>query len=279
MISPKKILWRGKSSTEMECRVDISFDTDDGATESYLSKEAITSESYDGTMRHTHMYRYSEVLSAQFTLTKDNEEEFTREENRIMLAWLTSKKTNGLLSVYFENPDSPEYELIGNFTAVEQEKLGNNGIIGYTCTFECISPYAYSPVRKYSYNVANSLSFIINSYSDEYDSFIYPKITITTKATTDVSIANNSVTIIDSTSEGDKEVPVVMVLKNNVAAETIVIDGMNKIIYSDKPNRVIGDDFSWTSWLPLMTGKNELTVDGACTVTFEWREPRKVGSI
>lgn len=267
------------NSIEMGCRTDVSFNSDDGATESYLSKEAVSSDSYDGTMRRTHMYRYTDVLSAQFTFTKEDEEEFTREENRTMLSWLTAKKTDGLLSVYFDDAEQPEYELIGNFVSVEPEKLSNNRIVGYTCTFECISPYAYSPVRKYSYTVADSLSFILNSYSDEYDSFIYPKITLTTNATTDISIVNSSVTTAVLTNEGEQKVPVTMSLKNNVDQETIVIDGMNKIVYSDRPNRVIGDDFSWTKWLPLKVGKNDITVEGACTIMFEWREPRKVGSV
>jgi hypothetical protein len=225
------------------------------------------------------MYRYTDVLSAQFTFTKEDGEEFTRDENRIMLSWLTAKKTNGLLSVYFDDAERPEYELIGNFISVEPEKLANNRIAGYTCTFECIAPYAYSPIRKYSYTVEDSLSFALHSYSDEYDSFIYPKITIITSAVADISITNQSVTTTELTSEGEKVVPVTMSLKNNVEQETISVDGTNKIIYSDRPHRVIGDDFSWTKWLPLKVGKNDITVEGACTLTFEWREPRKVGSV
>ena len=279
MISPKKILWCGKNSTEMGCRTDVSFNSDDGATESYLSKEAVSSDSYDGTMRRTHMYRYTDVLSAQFTFTKEDRTEFTRDENRIMLAWLTAKKTNGILSIYFENTDEPEYELIGNFTSVETEKLANSRIVGYTCTFECISPYAYSPIYKNSYTVADSLSFILRSHSDEYDSYIYPKITITTNATTDVSITNHSVTTTVSTDEGERTVPIVTSLKNNVNQETVVLDGTNRIAYSNRSTRVIGEDFSWTSWMPLAVGKNNITVDGACTINFEWREPRKVGSL
>jgi hypothetical protein len=68
-----------------------------------------------------------------------------------------------------------------------------------------------------------------------------------------------------------------MTVKNNTATETVVVDGANQIISSTNTKRIFGYDFiNWT-WLPLYDGKNELTVDGNCTVTLEYREIRKVG--
>ena len=66
-------------------------------------------------------------------------------------------------------------------------------------------------------------------------------------------------------------------VKNNTLDEKIVIDCANKIISSSShPNRIIGDDFNWV-WLPLYHGKNEITIEGNCEVTLEYREVRKVG--
>jgi hypothetical protein len=71
--------------------------------------------------------------------------------------------------------------------------------------------------------------------------------------------------------------PVTMIVKNNTSTEEIEVDGANKIISSKNTKRIFGDDFvNWT-WLPLYDGKNELTVEGNCTVTLEYREIRKVG--
>lgn len=68
-----------------------------------------------------------------------------------------------------------------------------------------------------------------------------------------------------------------VVVRNNNATETVVIDGANKIIYSDSVRRIFGDDFVDWRWLELRDGKNEIAVEGNCKVTLEWREVRKIG--
>lgn len=67
------------------------------------------------------------------------------------------------------------------------------------------------------------------------------------------------------------------IVKNNNTTETVILDGANRIISSSSVNRVFDSDFVNWNWLPLLDGKNEITVEGNCTVTFEWREPHKVG--
>ena len=66
------------------------------------------------------------------------------------------------------------------------------------------------------------------------------------------------------------------VVKNNTNTEKIVIDGANKIVYSDREHRIFGDDFN-LQHLELYDGKNEITIDGNCEVKLEWREARKIG--
>ena len=90
-------------------------------------------------------------------------------------------------------------------------------------------------------------------------------------STTSVKFTNthtdffNKLTILDSA-----------IVKNNNTTENIVLDGANKIISSNSVNRIFGDNFNW-QWLELYDGKNEITVEGNCEVTFEWREIRKIG--
>jgi hypothetical protein len=67
-----------------------------------------------------------------------------------------------------------------------------------------------------------------------------------------------------------------MIVKNNTSNEKVIVDGANQIVSSTSTKRIFGDDFNLV-WLPLYDGKNELTVEGNCTVTLEWREVRKVG--
>ena len=68
-----------------------------------------------------------------------------------------------------------------------------------------------------------------------------------------------------------------MVIKNNSATETVVVDGANQIISSSSPRRIFGDDFVNWAWLPLYDGKNELTVEGNCDVIIEYRTVVKCG--
>jgi hypothetical protein len=90
--------------------------------------------------------------------------------------------------------------------------------------------------------------------------------------TTGVKIINQHYDLFNKAST-----PVGMIVKNNASSEKVVIDGANKIISSSSIRRIFGDDFEDWSWLPLYDGKNELTIEGNCTVTVEWREVRKIG--
>ena len=89
-------------------------------------------------------------------------------------------------------------------------------------------------------------------------------------------IQTTSVSIRNTYTDDKDEVRVFDTLvKNNIKGERIVLDGANKVV-SSSSTRIFGNDFSW-SWLPLYDGKNVLSFIGNCTVTIEYREPRKVG--
>lgn len=179
MISPYKIGWAGYTSIDMDTYTGLSFDSDNGNTNSFLNREAIVSESYNGAFKRAHAYRWSETLSPTITFIKENYGDFSPEENRKILKWLTGNQGTGVLSIYSDDSEAIEYELIGNFTTVEQYKLANGRIVGYVATFESVNPYALSPVRMVTKTVDTPLEFTINIETDEPQSAIYPKITIT----------------------------------------------------------------------------------------------------
>jgi hypothetical protein len=65
--------------------------------------------------------------------------------------------------------------------------------------------------------------------------------------------------------------------------ETIVLDGMNKIVSAynalgAQEAKIIGNSFNF-EWLPLKYGDNNLSVIGNCDIALEWIEPRKVGDM
>lgn len=178
MINPYKIGWAGYTSIDFDTHTGLSFDSDNGNTNSFLNREAIVSESYNGAFKRAHAYRWSETLSPTITFIKENYGDFSPEENRKILKWLTGNQGTGVLSIYSDDSEAIEYELIGNFTTVEQYKIANGRIVGYVATFESISPYALSPIRTITKTVDTPLEFTINIETDEPQSIIYPKVTI-----------------------------------------------------------------------------------------------------
>jgi hypothetical protein len=95
------------------------------------------------------------------------------------------------------------YEVLGNWTNIQQYKYGNGRIIGYVCTFEALMPYAMSPVRIEKVQVASPTTLTINVDSDELQALIYPKVTITQADSLVVNIDST----LGSTFVADKTAP------------------------------------------------------------------------
>ena len=199
MIAPYKIRWDGLISNELS-PLDIitllAFESDSGETETFLNRQAVISETYNGALKRGCTYKWSESMTPKLTIMKQDHSDFSPEENRRILKWLTGRPTAGYLDIYsnptatgvdlYEDDMDIEYSLLGNFIEVNQYKLGNSRIVGYTATFETLTPYAFSALhneikawdvtRYIEGQRANKL--IINIDTDEPASAIYPKITI-----------------------------------------------------------------------------------------------------
>lgn len=275
MISPHRIKYRGIESTELniiDLIMCVAFDSDDGETSTYINREAVVSETYDGRYKRVHRYKYNESFSPKFTFTKSNFGDFTMDEIRQVLRWLTGVSTTSLLDVYYDDSSVVAWSAIGGWTEINTYKLANNRTVAITATFEAITPYALSDLRTITKDVSNPANntITINIETDEPQSAVYPRITIQQNGATSVSVRNKhtndygDVTIFDT------------LVKNNIKGETIVLDGANRIISSSSTSRIFGDDFDW-QWVPLYEGKNELTFVGNCTVAIEYRTPIKCG--
>ena len=205
MISVKKIIYNGMSNEDFNHSPDLicnlAFDSDDGGTDSWLNREAVASETYRGEFKRVHNYKYTDTLSPQFTFIKKDFSDFTLEEQRKVLAWLTSKNTASYLSVYYGDCNSKKlaYEILGGFTEIELYKMGNGRVVGIMATFESVAPYAFSPVISVTPEYENTsnpkvttligdryekslcpYNLTITCNTDEPNSYIYPKITIDT---------------------------------------------------------------------------------------------------
>lgn len=198
MIDAHKIVYNNLSSEEFDVTLHVSFNEDNGTTSSFLGREGIYTEHYNG--HHTiHGAKYNEVLTPRFTLIKNNYGDFDAVENRRMLSWLTASEKPGWLEVYKDDSNVVEWRIFGCITSVEQYKLGNGRVVGYEFEMESSAPYAWSPALVYPEVYANeeelsnndetndyltvsgTETFTITCDTDEYNQLLYPKVTITFK--------------------------------------------------------------------------------------------------
>ena len=148
MVSPQKIKYNGIFSDTglgtLDIILDVAFESDDGATSSYLNRSAISAESYDGRYKNTYGYKYDELFSPQFTMVKRDFSDFTQDEVRKVLKYLTSTDKPALLEVYYEDNNVVNWACIGGWTNIETYKIANNRTVGIVAQFEAITPYAMS---------------------------------------------------------------------------------------------------------------------------------------
>ena len=204
MISVNRILYNGYSSQDFDLITSLSFDSDDGETETYLNREAIVSETHRGDFRRVHNYRYQDVLAPQITFIKEGFEDFTKEEYRKVLKWLTSKDTASFLTVYHDDTEVISYEILGGFTEINIYKFGNGRIVGIAATFESVAPWAFSPLRTITKDVSNPTdnTITINLETDDVQNAVYPRITIKQSGLTNVIDIGRTMTDADNWVEG-----------------------------------------------------------------------------
>lgn len=271
MISPKKITFNNKSNEDFGLICDLCFEGgDNGETSSFLSRKAVTTETYNGAFRRSYGMKYDEVLAPKLTLMKRDFEDFTFEEQRAILSWLTSKHTASYMDVYMTNDDvaadSPTYCLLGGITEIETYKLGNNRTVGVVFTFESLYPYALSKtIEITNADIKNGTilnNFIINCKTDDIESFVYPAIGVSFEENCDLTITNEYL-------KDNKFITETTTINGNTSKEKILIDSANKIITSSNKSRIFGEKFNWV-WPRLYYGSNDFTLNVSTSNTSQY---------
>lgn len=339
MIAAKVIEYNTFKSTYFNLIADVAFDSDEGESDSFLEREAISTENYNGKLKRVYGYKYTNTFSPKFTFVKEDFSDITRDELRAIYAWLTGKSTPSFLTVYDQDGNSVLFECLGAFIEPKPYKLANNRTVGVTAVFESVLPWAVSQLNSYDLTTPtydqtaiqpDTLSYTtqeIKVKSDDLDSPVYPKITInqcpknlmvsvntpptnvqelfsntmythynTADKTTTYYYIDKDGNLASTTKTDDGAVEIsglettsikiintyddkqyIVTIIHNIAGETIVLDGANKIVHSERwSGRTFGSDFNW-NWLPLYNGINNIEVIGNCQVTLEFRTPIKIG--
>lgn len=181
MISLNRIRFDGIFSDELnmpDLIMDCAFDSDDSEVSTFLTREAIASESYDGRNRRINSFKYTENFSPKFSFIKKGFEDFTQEEIRSLLKYLTSKDTTCLLEAYDDDSDVISWVSIGNFTEIKLYKIGNKRVIGVTATWDSTSPFAFSDLHEITEIITNTNNKITIDIDTDDHKPIYPRVTI-----------------------------------------------------------------------------------------------------
>lgn len=199
MIDAHRIVYNNLSSEEFDVTLHLSFDNESGASNSFLNREAISTEVYDGSRKFIHGSKYTDSATPRFTLIKKDFGDFSHEENRRILSWLTGNSKPSWLEVYQDDSNVISYRYFCVPTTVEQYKLSNGRIVGYEFEIFSDAPYAWS--RKFTYPevyatteeisnndenndylvISGTKDFTITCNTDEYNKPIYPRVTVTFK--------------------------------------------------------------------------------------------------
>jgi hypothetical protein len=277
MVSPQKIRYNNIFSDvgfgTLDVILDVAFDSDNGTMSSYLNRSAVASESHDGRYKNTTNYKFDELFSPQFTIVKRDFSDFTQEDVRKVLKYLTSTDRPALLEVYYDGESNiVDWACIGGFTSIEMYKIANNRTVGVVAKFEAITPFAMSDLYTVTKTITSTDNKITINIDTDDNKPVYPSVTIKNPAT-NITFRNVHTDFVNQST-----VLSPVIIKNNISSETMVLDGTNRIVSSTRiGGRTFGDDFENWRWLELRDGKNEITVEGNCEVTLKWRCVRKVG--
>lgn len=179
--------------------------------------------------------------------------------------WLTGPTTYQWLEI-----EQPDLEMIRYHCVISSlEPIQISWIPwAFTATVTCDSPYAYMFPKKYVFDCTENDTTDISIVSlSTLSRLYYPKVRIEKESgVTNVTITNTSVADMEMAFD---ELP--------SGAMTLDIDNAAGIITTDAdgvPNPYKYFNFNW---LPLAKGRNNLTVSGRCTLTFECSFPVNYG--
>ena len=238
--------------------VHFSDNADSGEIDTFLSTSAVYSDSYDGTKRKIYGTKHDTVVEAKITVIKKDGIDFSVDDNRKILRWLTGSRQATWMDFYIN--DKVQYRLLGFVKNVSQYKMDSR-VVGLVITFESVSPYGYSSLQKVSHHISGSSVITIPCDSDDLYSYVYMNMTYTNTGGNELIITNNTT--------GDRTEVVGLVTN-----ETIAISD-NMVITSDSGDR-IGKNFNFI-FPRLISGDNDFIIHGNGDITFEYVYPIKLG--
>ena len=274
--------YRNQTNKDFDLITSVSFDAGFDQIGTATAVEAVTSDKYDGS-RIDYGSRYTEQVELQITMVKKDYTDFTREDKREALRWLSANKEASWLQLY-DDEGGEIIEFFGRFTSVE-EKTADSRTIGIVAVFTSPFPYGFSPLREINQTFIGSETVRIQNDTDALDEYVYPYFTI---------VSNEEITQL---SIKNKNTNTTVFIKDLKANETLTLDNENKLAFTDRENRepefyignhlygdVDGFITNYPVFIELIPGINELFIDTGttsceCEYSFSYRYPIKLGTV
>lgn len=195
MVSPRKFRYDGIFSNELnipDLITCVAFDEDNGDVETRLARETVSSESYDGRYKRAHRFKYTDTFGCTFTLMKSNFSDFTQEEVRATIKWLTQKDTTALLEVYYDDSGVVSWASIGGFVNISLRKLANNRTVAIIAEWDSVHPFClsdlYTVTKTISSYVDNKITINIDTDDNKP---VYPRVTIKHNGSSIIRVPND----------------------------------------------------------------------------------------
>ena len=307
--------YNGENSFKDKNLIVVSFEPDEGFTDSFLSIDNVSDDYFDGTRKFNYGSTYNTSAEIQITVIKRDGSDMKLKEFRSYAKWLTGARTDSWLDMY--SGDELVYSFLGKFTNMEQYKLDSR-TVGFKLTFSSISPWAYSTPQIFDCSIGQTLGVDTNnvliksddseplfdvtedgvlllnsSLGGEFNILMSTDKDVVAGVDTSYSTEINNqtddlYTYIYLDIDYKNEAGNVFSVKNQTLdEETLVTEITNgehilisakQFIISDIPGKIFGDSFNFI-WPRLAPGINQLNISGSGKgrAQFTYRHPMKVG--
>lgn len=272
-----RFTYRNQCNTDFDLITSVAFDAGFDQIGTGTAMEAIEVDKYDGT-KIDYFARYTDRIELQITMTKKDYTDFTRQEKRNILRWLSGHKQASWLELYDED-ESKIIDFFGRFTSVD-EKIADSRTIGFVAIFQSPYPYGFSPIREIKQKFIGASTIIVQNDSDVED-YVYPYFTITPNKDIDLLSIKNKTTNVTT------------FIKNLKANETLTLDNEHKLAFTNNEYRMMGEDFygdvdgyitNYPVFIALEPTDNNIFIDTnddacECSYSLTYRYPITLGTV
>lgn len=261
----KDFTYNNKSLSSFGDYIMVSFDDDDTELPIF-SRNLNTGDWQQDRITLSHYGTTpSEVYPLEFSICKQDESEFTKEESEKLISWLGSPQFPETLRFISEGgkDNFSGINYIGLFESASYFEYGGRKC-GMTFSFKCNSPYGFSDEQTVSYSPASGATgtckVVVSNTIQNHP--VYPILEVTGHVAETITITNKS-----KANSKPFTLDTVKDMKITVA-DFNLFDSSENLYSLSKCN---------LEFPKLINGSNTIEIKGNCDVKIRWRNTKALG--